>query len=91
MIFPDNVKDHPDLDAHYWAIKRRVIGLILFCNVAVMLLIQLLGRSLSAWVIGFNAVYFAAVLATFFARGRRTNMALLGGLVVLMTTGFLLP
>ncbi len=91
MIFPDDVKDYPDLDAHYWAIKRRVIGLILFCDVAVMLLTELLGRSPSAWVIGFDAVYFTTVLATFFARGRRTNMALLGALVVLMTTGFLLP
>ena len=91
LIFPDDTKDHPDLDAHYWAIKRRVIGLVLFCDVAVFLLTQLLGRSPSAWVLGFNGVYFAAVLAALFARGRTANITLLSALVLLMIAGFLMP
>ena len=91
LIFPDDAKTHPNLDKHYWAVKRQVIGLVLFCDVSVLLLTQLLGRSPSAWVLWFNAVYFATVLATFFARGRRTNIALLGVLVLLMVTGFLMP
>lgn len=91
LVFPDDVKRHPGLDAHYWTVKRPVIGLVLFCDVAVFLLTQLLGRTPSAWVVGFNAVYFATVLAAFFARGRRTNIGLLTALVVLMVTGFLIP
>ena len=91
IVFPDDLKEHPDLDAHYWAIKHRVIGLVLLCDVVVFLLIQLLGRSASAWVLGFNAVYFASVLGAFFARGRKANIILLSALVVLMATGFLMP
>lgn len=91
LVFPDDLKDHPDLDAHYWAIKRRVIGLVLFCDVLVFLLTKMLGRSPSAWVLGFNAVYFAVALAALFARGRTANITLLSALVLLMITGFLLP
>ena len=91
LIFPDDVKAHKDLDAHYWAVKRQVIGLVLFCDVSVLLITELLGRTPSAWVIGFNVVYFAVVLAAFFASGRRTNIALLATLVVLMAAGFLMP
>lgn len=91
LVFPDDLKTNPDLDAHYWAIKRPVIGLVLFCDVAVFVLTQLLGRSPSVWVLGFNAVYFAAVLTALFARGPRANITLLSVLVALMVTGFLMP
>jgi len=33
LIFPDDAKTHPNLDKHYWAVKRQVIGLVLFCDV----------------------------------------------------------
>jgi hypothetical protein len=91
LVFPDNLKEHQDLDPHYWAIKHRVIGLVLFCDFLVFVITQLLGRSPSAWVLGFNAIYFATVLAAFFARGRVANIVLLSALVVLMVTGFLIP
>lgn len=91
LIFPDDIKTHPDLDAHYWATKRQVIGLVLFSDVAVLILAQLMGRSPSTWVIAFNTVYFVTVLATFFAPGRKTNLALLSALVILMAIGFLMP
>jgi hypothetical protein len=51
----------------------------------------MLGRSPSAWVLGFNAVYFTAVLAALFARGRIANTTLLSALSVLMVIGFLMP
>lgn len=91
LIFPDDLKSHPDLDAHYWAMKRRVIGLVLFCDAAVLLLVQLLGRSPSVWALAINAVYFPAIIATFFARGRTANLALLLLLTAIMTVGFLTP
>jgi hypothetical protein len=91
LIFPDDLASHPDLDAHYWATKRRVIGLVLFCDAAVLLLVQLLGRTPSNWVIALNAVYFSTIIAAFFARGRRTNLVLLVALVAIMAAGFLMP
>jgi hypothetical protein len=91
LIFPDDLRSHPDLDAHYWATKRKVIGLVFFCDVAVLLLVQLLGRTPSGWVIALNAVYFTTIAATFFARGRTTNIVLLAALTGIMTAGFLIP
>jgi hypothetical protein len=91
LIFPDNLKSHPDLDAHYWTTKRQVIGLVFVCDAAVLLLVQLLGRTPSSWVIGLNAIYFSTMIATFFARGRTTNLVLLVALASIMTVGFLMP
>jgi hypothetical protein len=91
LIFPDDVKNHPDLDAHYWETKHQIIGLVLFCDAAVLLLVQLLGRAPSAWALWINAVYFAAMVAVFFARGRTANLVLLVLLTSIMTVGFLTP
>jgi hypothetical protein len=91
LIFPDDVKNHPDLDAHYWATKRQVIALVLFCDAAVLLLVLLLGRAPSVWALWINAVYFTTIMATFFARGRTANTVLLALLIAIMTAGFLTP
>jgi hypothetical protein len=91
MIFPDDLSEASDLDAHYWSTKRRVIGLVLFCDASVLLLVQLLGRTPSSWVIGLNAVYFTTIIASFFARGRTTNLVLLLALTAIMAVGFLVP
>ena len=91
LIFPDDVKNHPDLDSHYWATKRQIIGLVLFCDAAVLLSVQLLGRTPSVWALWINAVYFAAMIAVFFARGRTANLVLLVLLISIMTAGFLIP
>jgi hypothetical protein len=90
LIFPD-LRDRPDPDAHYWATKRQVIGLVFFCDAAVLLIVQLLGRTASPWVIALNAVYFTTMLAAFFARGRTANLVLLVALIVIMAAGFLMP
>ena len=91
LIFPNDIDNQPDPDAHYWATKRKVIGLVLFCDLAVLLLVQLLGRTPSVWVIAMNVVYFSTIIATFFARGRTTNLVLLVALTAIMTAGFLIP
>jgi hypothetical protein len=90
LIFPDDL-DNPGLDAHYWATKRQVIGLVFFCDATVLALVQLLGRTPSVWVIALNAVYFTTIAATFFARGRTTNIVLLVALTGIMAAGFLIP
>ncbi len=68
-----------------------MIGLVFFCDLTVLLLVQLMGRTPSIWVIGLNTVYFTTMAVTFFARGRITNLVLLAGLTALMTVGFLNP
>jgi hypothetical protein len=91
LIFPDDLKSRSDPDAHYWATKRHVIGLVFFCDITVLLLVQLLGRAPSVWVIALNVVYFTTIVATFFARGRTTNLVLLVALASIMAAGFLMP
>jgi hypothetical protein len=91
LVFPDDPRMHPDLDEHYWRNKRWVIGLVLICDVAVFLVGEFLGRDRSMAVFIFNFIYFAAVIAALFAKGHRTNIALLMLLVALMITGFLMP
>ena len=77
--------------AGQFSTKRQVIGLVFFCDLTVLLLVQLMGRTPSIWVIGLNTVYFTTMAVTFFARGRITNLVLLAGLTALMTVGFLIP
>jgi hypothetical protein len=91
LVFPEDPRSHPDLDAHYWQNKRWVIGLVLICDLAVFLLAQLLGRQPSTAVLIFNFVYFAAVIAALLVKGPRANIALLALLVLLMILGFLMP
>ncbi|HXG99644.1 MAG TPA: hypothetical protein VNI79_04430 [Sphingomicrobium sp.] len=91
LIFPNDRRRHPDLDAHYWATKRPVIGLILFCNAMVLALVQNLGRIASPEVMAVNALYFSTMVATFFAPGRYVNIVLLLALIGIMTAGFLIP
>ena len=91
LIFPNDIENQPDPDAHYWATKRKVIGLVLFCDLTVLVLVQLLGRTPSTWVIAINALYFSTIIVALIARGRTTNMALLGALIAIMTAGFLTP
>jgi hypothetical protein len=91
LIFPDDVASELDLDAHYWATKRKVIGLVFLCDATVLALVQLLGRTPSMWVIALNAVYFSTMIATFFVRGRTANLVLLSALSGIMAAGFLMP
>jgi hypothetical protein len=65
--------------------------MLVFCDLSVLLLVQLLGRNPSVWVMAHNAVYFTTIIATFFARGRTTNLVLLVALTAIMTVGFLMP
>lgn len=91
LVFPDDLESSSDLDAHYWATKRQVIALVFCCDVAVLLLVQLLGRNPSMWVVALNAVYFTTMGAAFLARGRTANLVLLVALSIIMAIGFLIP
>jgi CDP-diglyceride synthetase len=91
LVFPDDPRSHPDLDAHYWQNKRWVIGLVIACDFAAFFIAQLLGRHPSTPVILFNAVYLLVGVAAFVAKGYRVNVALLALLGALMAAGFLMP
>jgi hypothetical protein len=91
LVFPDDPAAHPDLDAHYWRNKRWVIGLVLLCDIAAFTVAELLGRNPSVSVVAMNAVYFSTAFVAFLAKGKRTNIALLAALAVMMAAGFLIP
>ncbi|MES2754346.1 MAG: hypothetical protein V4659_06745, partial [Pseudomonadota bacterium] len=65
---------------HYFANKRRVIGLVLACN-APLFLYQLPQWSRETTVL--NLVWLALMLATLIAWGKRANYVALSALVLL--------
>ena len=84
-----------NLDEHYWARKRLVIGGILLVNL-ILLLFQI-GRALpawnDAWFFIYQLTYFVPFTALMFSRSRRGDLTILVYLIVMfiVTATDLLP
>ena len=95
LIFPRVESRWDSLDEHYWARKRLVIGGVLLVNTIITLL--QFGRALPAWndvwFFIYQLAYFVPLIALFFSRSRRTDMALLIYLIIMsiVTATDLLP
>ena len=95
LIFPRVESRWESLDEHYWARKRLVIGGVLLVNTIITLL--QLGRALPAWndvwFFVYHLTYFVPLVALFFTRSRRIDMALLVYLIAMfmVTATDLLP
>jgi hypothetical protein len=91
LIFPRDPTHWPDLDTHYWARKRWVIGGLL--TVAAVLLVRNLLRLLPAWSDGWfhywQGAYFVPLVALLFTRTRRWDLALLTVLIAYWVLGAL--
>jgi len=78
MVFPRAIGEGTDLDDHYFAVKRWVVAVVTGCN-----LLGTAGTALTAdpfAVTGAavtNLVFYALLVALFFARGRLVNLILL--------------
>lgn len=82
LVFPREASDWLDLDAHYFKVKRWVVAVIVSCNALGALGIWMLGINPFAGAVFLNVMWFAMFAAIFFVRGRRSNLVLLGLLVV---------
>ena len=83
LIFPRSERDWKNLDEHYWARKRLVIGGVLLVESATMG--WQLTRALPAlddyWFWFYQLPYFIPMAALLFTRSRRVDIALLSILV----------
>ncbi len=85
LIFPRVESRWENLDEHYWARKRLVIGGVLLVNF--LFLILQLGRLLPAWddvwFFFYQLTYFVPMTALFFSKSRRIDMTLLVYLIIM--------
>jgi hypothetical protein len=79
LVFPGDHAQWPDFDVYYFKHKKWVLGGVVLCNVAASAATMALGAPLifsPIDVVGLPSFYLMSI-AAFFARGRRTNIALL--------------
>jgi hypothetical protein len=79
LVFPRTPGDWPDLDAHYWARKRWVIGGLVGINALVLAgnLSRLLPAWNDIWFYYWQGAYFAPLIALLFTRKRGWDIFLL--------------
>lgn len=79
LVFPHDHSDWPDFDSYYFKHKLWVLGGVLFCNALAMAAQVAIGYNpLEVPLYLWGTVVFAVLLlATMFARSKRTNFALL--------------
>jgi hypothetical protein len=78
MIFPDAADQQPDLDAHYFRVRRKVVGAVIFCNLAMAAsIITAMGRLPPiAGMVEF-AVIFVLFAALLLVRSKAASAVLL--------------
>lgn len=51
LIFPDEPEDWGDLDGHFWKHRRKVLGGVVLCNVALLATVIVLGLMPNTWTV----------------------------------------
>lgn len=79
LVFPREIGDGVDLDDHYFRIKGWVAAVVAVCNLAGAAGMALAGIPPFQGVTptALNLVFYALLIALFFARGRAANLILL--------------
>jgi hypothetical protein len=93
LVFPDEPSEWPDLDAHYFAHKRQVIGGVLLCNLlGAGGLVAIGGDIHYASINLLLLILFCAILgAAILVRSKRANLVLLGLAIVQYPVNAVLP
>ena len=81
LVFPRGIQASADLDDHYFKVKRWVLAVVLACNVIGAAGIALIGHGSLPGAM--DLVFYALLVALFFARGRRINLVILVPLAAL--------
>lgn len=86
LVFPDDPEEWRDLDGHFWKQRRKVLGGVLLCNVALLALAMPLGlvsapTSLRTLIIVWGIFPLTAVAAI--SRSRSAVIAALVALILL--------
>jgi len=91
LVFPRTSEGWTDLDSHYWARKRLVIGALVAIDSFVLArnLLRLLPAWNDVWFFYWQGAYFGPLIALLFTRKRRWDLALLTALMIYWLLGAL--
>jgi hypothetical protein len=82
VIFPADVREHADFDAHYFQHRRQVLGAIVLCNVVGEGWDQIRVASQLPWAIWFQiGLYFALLAVGIVTSSKRASIAVLALLI----------
>lgn len=90
LVVPDRLEDGGDLDRHYEANNRIVVGGMILLNLPNIPLTLKTGASASSWAI--VAVFYGLLAGLFFVRSKATNIVMLVAAISIYVWGpFVLP
>jgi hypothetical protein len=82
VIFPADVREHADFDAHYFQHRRQVLGAIVLCNLVGEGWDQIRVASQIPWAIWFQiALYFALLAVGIVTSSKRVSVTVLALLI----------
>lgn len=96
IVMPRNIEDWPSLDAYFAERKRWVMGLLLVAEILLTLMstdraVQMFNEqplAFWAWWLSYNLAIKGCMVGVLLARGRRLNIVLLVGLIVLFAAPY---
>jgi len=85
MVFPRNAAEWPDFDVYFWGHKRWLLSGIIFCDASAYAAQMALHENPFVGVLDktFAGLLFFGLSAALLAKGKRLNVALLVGLILL--------
>jgi hypothetical protein len=85
MVVPRNTTEWPDLDDYYWGHKRWILGGQIFCDASAYAAQMALHENPLAGILDkvFAGFLFVGLFAALLAKGKRLNIAMLVGLILL--------
>ena len=85
MVVPRNTAEWPDFDSYYWGHKRWILGGQIFCDAAAYAAQMALHENPLGGTLDkvFAIVLFVGLFAALLVKGKRLNIAMLVGLILL--------
>lgn len=85
MIVPRNIAEWPDFDVYYWGHKRWILGGQIFCDASAYAAQIALHENPFVGILDkvFASLLFVGLFAVLLAKGKRLNVAMLVGLILL--------
>lgn len=90
-VLPVHPEQCENLDDYYWERKRQVLGIMIFCTVALYVIMYALGRSWTLLTAAINLPVLAGLLVAFLSRPRWLNVASLGFVIAVLLVNFSIP
>ena len=85
LVFPNELDEKTDLDAHYWENRRIVVGAIFTLNLLVFGTDVWQGASIMRWAI--TATFYACLFLLWAVKSKRANIAMLSATCSLYLLG----